>query len=213
MHLVVARKISGPGEPLTTVATTGTESLMLPRKDRHLVLAHRRGEWPPPTPQKQKDDKNKFKKSKKKERPPVPVGCTCERCTAHGDLAAMSASDERLEEIRKLENDLRSDNPQLASAASAARLVELYRLEGLETRIARAYELAALTLNYIGEDAAKVRKQAELARLGYIVEEGPDSNAAVAMRVMASDVRGHYSYKYLDVLREKAAQAAAARGR
>lgn len=63
--------------------------------------------------------------------------------------------------------------------------------------MAEAYELAAINYNYLGqEDDKKAKKYAELAVQAARIEHGRDANEVVAMRILAGDVRGHWSWEY-----------------
>lgn len=125
--------------------------------------------------------------------------CPCARCTGSRDpgglLGSISKSDANLDEIAAIEKELAQERPKVTSDM-AKRLVKLYKEEGLETKLAKAYEAAAIAFNYLGY-YKRAQKHAELSRLAWIVEDGPDSNRAVAMRILAQDPKAHYSFRYL----------------
>ena len=75
-----------------------------------------------------------------------------------------------------------------------ARYIKLYKEEHLETRLADAYELAAVNYNYLGY-SKEAEKYATLAAQAGSIEGGANSNNVIAMRIMAKDPVGHYSYK------------------
>jgi hypothetical protein len=123
------------------------------------------------------------------------TACTCSACTGHGNLGAVAESEANLKEIGELEAELKKERPK-ATVDMVKRLVELYKKERLESKIAATYELAAHTYNYLGHDK-RAQKHAQLARQAWLLEEGPESNLAVAMNILAQDPKGHWSYRYL----------------
>lgn len=118
-------------------------------------------------------------------------GCPCQACREKGGKEA----DERLKEIVRIRGELRNHESTKVDLAMVERFLELYLAERLHVKLAEAYELAATNFNYLGDDK-RAKKYAELAVQAGIVEGGAESNDVAAMRVMAKDVKGHYSYRY-----------------
>ncbi|KAH6624052.1 hypothetical protein B0J18DRAFT_396797 [Chaetomium sp. MPI-SDFR-AT-0129] len=124
-------------------------------------------------------------------------GCPCKACSPDAGTKGekVVAGDERLEEILKLRAILRNHDSRNVDFPMIERFVKLCEEERLHIRFAEMYELAALNFNYLGDDK-RAKKYAEYAVQAGIVEGGLDSNDAIAMRVMAKDVKGHYSYRF-----------------
>jgi hypothetical protein len=122
------------------------------------------------------------------------AGCPCSACNPQG-AAAKKAADARLREIAAMRAELRNHDSTKVDIQMIDRFVKLYEEERLHVKLAEAYELAALNANYLGDDK-RAKKYADLAVQAGIVEGGTQSNDVVAMRIMASDIRGHYSYRY-----------------
>ena len=120
--------------------------------------------------------------------------CTCSRCTGHGDLANVAASDARLAEIEQIEKKLRDYESRSVTTGMLARLLSLYEEEGLNVRYSDMYELLALNYNALGYQKRAV-KYANLAVQAGIIEDGPDSNDVIAMRILAKSTLEHYSWK------------------
>ncbi|KAK3369716.1 hypothetical protein B0T24DRAFT_708582 [Lasiosphaeria ovina] len=120
--------------------------------------------------------------------------CGCDACTKKGRAAELEASDARVAELQELRVKLRN-HESVVSLDEIAHFLDLLDKERLHVKMAEAYELAAVNYNYLGEDK-KAKKYADLSVQAGMIEGGSDSNDVVAMRVMASDVKGHYSYQY-----------------
>ena len=120
--------------------------------------------------------------------------CKCAKCTGNYSFKELEDSDARLAEIQTLQAELGNHENLDVTTDMVDRLLELYKIERLESRIAAAYEIAALTYNNLGL-SKKAQKFANRARLAWLIEMGPDSNEAIAMRIFAEDPEGHYSYK------------------
>ncbi|EAQ91663.1 hypothetical protein CHGG_03598 [Chaetomium globosum CBS 148.51] len=127
----------------------------------------------------------------------VEGGCPCQACSPPGGVKGEKAveGEKRLKEIVALRAELRNHDSSKVDFGVIERFLKLYEEERLHVRLAEAYELAALNFNYLGDDK-RAKKYAELAVQAGIVEGGVQSNDVVAMRVMAKDVKGHYSYRY-----------------
>ncbi|KAK3302717.1 uncharacterized protein B0T15DRAFT_313270 [Chaetomium strumarium] len=125
------------------------------------------------------------------------VGCPCSACSPPGGPKGEAAkkADARLKEITAMRAELRNHDSTKVDIKMIDRFVRLYEEERLHARLAEAYELAALNANYLGDDK-RAKKYADLAVQAGIVEGGTQSNDVVAMRIMASDIKGHYSYRY-----------------
>jgi hypothetical protein len=124
-------------------------------------------------------------------------GCPCRACSPPGGEKGeeWAKGGKRLEEVLELKAVLRNHDSRGVTVEKVERFVKLFEEERLQVRLAEAYELAALNFNYLGEDR-KAKKYADLAVQAGIVEGGAGSNDVVAMRVMAKDVKGHYSYQF-----------------
>ncbi|KAK4233556.1 hypothetical protein C8A03DRAFT_19393 [Achaetomium macrosporum] len=124
-------------------------------------------------------------------------GCPCSTCNPPGGEKGEAAkkADERLTEIMAMRAELRNHDSTKVDIQMIERFVKLYEEERLHVKLADAYELAALNANYLGDDR-RAKKYADLAVQAGIVEGGTQSNDVIAMRIMASDVKGHYSYRY-----------------
>ncbi|KAK4150201.1 hypothetical protein C8A00DRAFT_37206 [Chaetomidium leptoderma] len=127
----------------------------------------------------------------------VEGGCPCKACTPPGGLKGEAAveGEKRLKEILAIRAELRNHDSTKVDFKMIERFLKLYQEERLHIKLADAYELAATNFNYLGDDK-RAQKYADLAVQAGIVEGGVESNDVVAMRVMAKDVKGHYSYRY-----------------
>jgi hypothetical protein len=122
-------------------------------------------------------------------------GCTCSACSPKGGNEEIAKADKRLEEILELRGELRNHDSTKVDFDLIERYLKLVEEDRLHAKFAEAYELAALNYNYLGDDK-KAKKYADMAVQAGIVEGGVKSNDVVAMRIMASDIKGHYSYRY-----------------
>lgn len=121
--------------------------------------------------------------------------CPCQACSPSGGESKAKKGDKRLKEILEIRKELRNHDSVKPTVPMIERFVKLCEEERLHAKMAETYELAALNFNYLGEDK-KAKKYAELAVQAGIVEGGTESNDVVAMRIMAKDVKGHYSYRF-----------------
>jgi len=117
--------------------------------------------------------------------------CFCAQCSL--DLAGREDSDETLLAIAELERELSDFSSKRASPALAEELLELYEGEGLQSKMGGAYTLAALSYALAGKEK-EARQYATLAAEATEWESGFGSEDAVAMRELARDPRGHWSW-------------------
>jgi hypothetical protein len=124
-------------------------------------------------------------------------GCPCKACSPDGGPKGEKAveGEKRLKEILRIRGELRNHDSKVVDFKLIERFLKLYEEERLHVRLAEAYELAAVNFNYLGDDK-RAKKYADLAVQAGIVEGGVESNDVIAMRIMAKDVKGHYSYRY-----------------
>ncbi|KAL2123600.1 hypothetical protein VTJ04DRAFT_4055 [Mycothermus thermophilus] len=166
LRATVARRVN-PGE----VLTVSYIDPFLPRKARNaFVRKHRAPRGPDGKPTH---------------------GCRCSACSGPDK----EKHEERLTEIVELRGELRNPDSKKVDFALIERFVKLVEEEGLHAKYAEPYELAALNFNYYGDDK-RAKKYADKAVQAGIVEGGLESNDVVAMRIMANDIKGHYSYRY-----------------
>ena len=121
--------------------------------------------------------------------------CPCAACTQKNKPELVKAHEKRMEELTSIRAELRNHDSRKVTVELIDRFLKLYDEEKLNAKLAEAYELAALNYNYLGDDK-KAKKYADLAVQAGIVEGGKDNNDVIAMRVMASDIKGHYSYRF-----------------
>lgn len=122
--------------------------------------------------------------------------CSCQACTAGGGSAEdIKKADDRLAELNSLFAELKNHDSKKVTPQLIARFLDLVSQERLQVKLAEAYEYAALNYNYIGMDRL-AKKYADLAVQAAMVEEGHDANNVIALRIMAGDIKGHYSYQY-----------------
>lgn len=118
--------------------------------------------------------------------------CTCAQCAA--SPAAIAASDARLWELDAVEAVLGDVQSPEASVDLVRRLLALYEAERLDVKMHGAYVLAALNYNLLGH-ADKAREYAERAVAAGIVEFGPEADDVQAMRALAADPKGHFTWR------------------
>lgn len=120
--------------------------------------------------------------------------CACSLCTA--SEAEIEKSDLRIDRIRSLWGDLDNYTPDSAATPEKAELlIDLYRDEGLVTRMVEAYYRVAVEWNGAG-DAMKAKLFAEKAiSAGEIMESGirPFLNN---MRELAKNPEGHWTWRF-----------------
>ncbi|KAJ4353099.1 SET domain-containing protein 5, partial [Neurospora sp. IMI 360204] len=137
-------------------------------------------------------------------------GCPCPACSGHypsilskqhghphtsSPAKELAKSDARLAELESIRSELRNHESRKVTPEMIEKFIKLHVEEGLGSKMAEAYELAATNYNYLGEDR-KAKKYADLAVQAARIEYGRDANDVIAMRIMAGDVRGHWSYQY-----------------
>lgn len=124
--------------------------------------------------------------------------CPCQACKPSGDKttpAELKEVDDRLTELNSLFAELKNHDSKKVTPQLISRFLELVEKEKLQAKLADIYEYAALNYNYIGMDRL-AKKYADLAVQAAMVEEGHEANNVIALRIMASDIKGHYSYQY-----------------
>lgn len=118
--------------------------------------------------------------------------CTCQHCSMSEE--EIDQSDARLYEIDELEAELGDFTSSKASIDMVERLLELYEKERMDVKAHGAYVLAALNYNLFG-DAEKAKRFADLAVETGIVEYGESAQDVEAMRTLALDPKGHFTWK------------------
>lgn len=119
--------------------------------------------------------------------------CGCKACVQGEE--ALRVSDERVRRVVEGLAELKNHDSKEVTEEKIDGLLKMAEEERLQARMAEFYENAALNYNYLGLDG-KAKKYAELAVQAGIIESGPEGNDVVANRILASDVKGHYSYRY-----------------
>ncbi|KAK1756562.1 hypothetical protein QBC47DRAFT_445220 [Echria macrotheca] len=119
--------------------------------------------------------------------------CSCQVCSLKEEK--LKESDARVNEIQDLLAKLRNHDSKDITEEMIDHFLALVDKEKLSTKLGEAYEYAALNYNYLGLDV-KAKKYADLAVQAGIIEDGPEANNVVANRVFASDIKGHYSYRF-----------------
>ena len=119
--------------------------------------------------------------------------CTCAHCVA--PLESVAKSDERVQQIKQLEQklgkDLRNHKRQLAIVA---KLLRLFDEEGLVTPKAKYCEIASYAANQLG-DEARALKFGELARKYWGILAGPKSWEVQRIEALLRDPKGHPSWR------------------
>jgi hypothetical protein len=133
-------------------------------------------------------------------------GCTCKHCLGNGMLDNLGKSDANILEIKRIEKSLKDHDSTDVTTEMIGRLVELYKEEGLQARMSDAYELVALNYNNLGYPKRAI-KYANLGAQAAVVERGRDANDGIALRILAKDPEGHYSYRARIKKNPKLAQA------
>ncbi|KAK2604630.1 hypothetical protein N8I77_007543 [Diaporthe amygdali] len=120
--------------------------------------------------------------------------CTCKHCTADPELVAKS--DQRIEQIHALWRDLDDYSPASAGSAEKAELlVQLYQLEGVETRIHEAYYRAAIEWNGVGNSVLALEAAQRCLDRGELMR-GPDAPFARNMRELIQNPQKHWSWNF-----------------
>ncbi|KAF6829183.1 HET domain containing protein [Colletotrichum plurivorum] len=118
--------------------------------------------------------------------------CGCSQCSLPQKKAARS--DERLLEMEELERKLSDVGAAGVTSSTVERFLKLYREERLEAKMAGAYTTAALNFNLLGRKKQAV-KYAKLAVEAGSIENGPGSGDVEAMRSLAADPQGHFTWR------------------
>jgi hypothetical protein len=118
--------------------------------------------------------------------------CSCSLCSASKDV--IKGSEDRIKEIRRLQARLVDHESKGVTKQMIDRYIKVYKEEHLESRLADAYELVATNYNYLGYSKEAAR-YATLAAQAGTIEGGEGANNVIAMRILAKDPEGHYSYK------------------
>ncbi|KAK0610049.1 hypothetical protein B0T17DRAFT_455723, partial [Bombardia bombarda] len=121
--------------------------------------------------------------------------CPCEACVQKNSFEQLKKSDARMKELLKLQAKLKDHDSRDITVEMIDRYIKLFEEEKLHIRLGEAYETAAHNYNYLGEDKL-AKKYADMAVQAGMIEGGSESNDVIAMKIMASDVKGHYSYQY-----------------
>jgi hypothetical protein len=120
--------------------------------------------------------------------------CTCKHCTADPDSIAQS--DRNVGQIHALWSDLDDYSPaSRGSTDKAEQLLELYKLEGLDTRMHEAYYRASIEWNGVGNSAAAVDAARMCLDRGEQMR-GPKAPFAKNMRELIQDPQKHWSWRF-----------------
>ncbi|TPX16407.1 uncharacterized protein E0L32_004056 [Thyridium curvatum] len=122
------------------------------------------------------------------------TNCSCSACIAGGNLMGVTKAEERLREIKSLEELLKDPRTSGVTVKMVDRYLSLYEQERLQSRMMEAYWTAAINYNNLGYEK-RALKYVHLAIQAGIIEMGIESNDIVAMRIMAADPKGHYSWQ------------------
>ncbi|EGG02383.1 uncharacterized protein MELLADRAFT_66419 [Melampsora larici-populina 98AG31] len=118
--------------------------------------------------------------------------CTCTHCSMSPKESR--ASDQRIYEIDTIMGHLTDfNNDSKANLDMADRLIQLYREERFDDRIAEAYTLATMTYNSFGK-ISEVKKYANLARSAGLIAAGPAWSELPAIEEMQKDPKAHWTH-------------------
>lgn len=120
------------------------------------------------------------------------TGCECSHCSVSADETA--ESDSRLSEIKWIERQLSDFDSQEVTVGLISYLLQHHGSERLESRLARAYTLAALNMNSLGYEK-RAAKFARLAIDAALIENGGASSDVKTMRELLGDPKAHTSYR------------------
>ncbi|KAK4450875.1 hypothetical protein QBC34DRAFT_459166 [Podospora aff. communis PSN243] len=121
--------------------------------------------------------------------------CNCQKCNPKGGDAEIKESEERVKRIEEILAKLKNHDSTDITEEMIDEFLALVDKESMHAKLADFYENAAMNYNYLGYDV-KAKKYADLAVQAGIIEEGPDSNSVIANRIFASDIKGHFSYRF-----------------
>ncbi|KAK9771139.1 hypothetical protein AB5N19_00367 [Seiridium cardinale] len=117
--------------------------------------------------------------------------CTCPQCSLPKEDA--DASDARLYSIYQVENKLADLSSKDVSPDMIEQLIDLYKRERLDFKMADAYTIAALNYNLFGM-ADEAKEYANLSIEQGLIEHGPGAPDIEAMRSLLADGKGHWTY-------------------
>ncbi|KAI1177157.1 hypothetical protein F4777DRAFT_587391 [Nemania sp. FL0916] len=117
--------------------------------------------------------------------------CACALC--QGPKNETAASDKRLHRIKQLKSDLNNFKELLVSADTGAEFTSLHEEENLHAHLGSAYTRAALNSALFG-DEERAREYARRAARELAIEKGENSPDAQAMRSLAEDPKGHWTW-------------------
>ncbi|KAI0514515.1 hypothetical protein F5B22DRAFT_647555 [Xylaria bambusicola] len=117
--------------------------------------------------------------------------CACALC--QGPKNETIASDMRLRRIEQLKNDLNNFQEMKVTAETGAEYAALHEAEGLHAHLGSAYTRAALNFALFG-DEERSREYALKAAEELVIEKGPGSADAQAMRGLAENPRAHWTW-------------------
>ncbi|KAK3694470.1 hypothetical protein B0T22DRAFT_496875 [Podospora appendiculata] len=120
--------------------------------------------------------------------------CTCPHCTM--SPADLAASDARLQEIKRLEDDLEKklSGGETVAPEAGGDIVKLYQDEKLYGYLGHAYTRAALVYSMFG-NLEKAKVYAAEAADALVREFGAHSKDAEAMRKLADNPTEHWSWE------------------
>ncbi|TLS21217.1 uncharacterized protein PpBr36_10528 [Pyricularia pennisetigena] len=122
--------------------------------------------------------------------------CGCAACTGSGgDLQALAAADARAADLAAIEAELKDAESTAVTEEMLRRYVGLLGQDGLQSRMAEAYELVAYNYGYLGVEHMATRF-GNLAIQAATIEQGRDSNDVAALRVFVNGVTEHYSWRW-----------------
>jgi hypothetical protein len=121
--------------------------------------------------------------------------CSCQKCNPKGGDEEIKKSEERVKRIEDILAKLKNHDSTDITEELIDEFLVLVDQERMHAKLADFYENAALNYNYLGFDV-KAKKYADLAVQAGIVEEGADANGVIANRIFASDIKGHFSYRF-----------------
>ncbi|KAK3312314.1 hypothetical protein B0H66DRAFT_570413 [Apodospora peruviana] len=121
-------------------------------------------------------------------------GCACPQCSLPDKEA--DKSDERLEEIARIEAQLADIYDKKVNVKMLKRLAALYEEERLEAKVANGYTMIALNANMLGQEKM-AKEYAARAREAVLLEHGPADTGgdAAAMADLARDPKGHFTWR------------------
>ncbi|KAI6362915.1 hypothetical protein MCOR25_006063 [Pyricularia grisea] len=122
--------------------------------------------------------------------------CRCAACTGKGgDLKALAGADARATELAGIEAELKDADSAAVTEEMLRRYVRLMEEDGLQSRMADAYEQVAYNYGYLGVED-KARRFGNLAIQAATIEQGRESNDVTALRVFVNGVTEHYSWRW-----------------